>query len=379
MKKKLKNFLNIVLYIISFFLFFRFSLTLIKLIRINNLNDFTVYYYAAKDSLKANPYIGKYFAPYNYPPSATLFFLSLTILPYKLAEFLWLFSSVVFLFLAVFLILKLFNRKTSFSLIFFIGNLLLYTFPSRFTLVLGQINLIILIFIVLSIYFFQKGRKGLAGLFLGIAGALKLTPLTLSTFYFFKKEKKTFLIPFLFFSAMNLISGILLGFNNFFYYFKVVFPLLMQGDISRDIHVHYFNQSLAAFLFDLKFSPFWQSFLRWLITGLSVFFIARKFAKKNNPLENLRSFSLLLIVFCIFSPSFTWTHHYVFLFPALLSLFLFFKKKPTFLKAFFSGLFVASFTFYFKDSSSPQLLGNILLRSHTFFSAVSLFIALLVI
>lgn len=370
---------RLILILIAFVFSVQVLFSLIKLIRTQDLNDFGVYYQAAQTSLSGNPYTGKYFAPYNYPPSATLFFLSLTVLSYKLCEGLWLAASIFALFFSVFLLFKLFFKKKLWVYTFFVGALLLRTFPSRFTLVLGQINLIILLFMILSFFFYQKRRKSLAGLFLGIASALKLTPLMLTLFYLFKKEKKSFLIPLLFFSATNLLSGVLLGFDNFFYYFKVVLPLLMQGDISRDIHVHYFNQSLEAFLFDLGLVTFWRSLIRWFVVGLLVIFVGKRIMAKNKPLKDFKFFSALLIIFSTFSSSFTWSHHYVFLFPALLALFLSLKKKPSIFLAFLCLFFWLSFTFYFKDSSSPSLLENPFLRSHTFFSGVALFITLLVI
>lgn len=378
MKKVFLKIFKIGFFLVSLILFIHLLYSLLSLMEESNLNDFQVYYQAAKISLSENPYKKEYFSPYNYPPTATLFLLPLTLLPYKLAEFLWLMLSFFSLLFSVFLTFNLFFKRTSFVLKFFVSTLLLRTFPARFTLVLGQINLIILLLLVLSFHFYQKKRKILAGFFLGFAGAIKLTPLLLLLFYFLKKEKKTVIASLLTFLSSNLLAFIIFGPQQLLYFFKEILPLLLKQADSRGMTTTNINQSLEVFLFRLSLTGIFGNLIKWFFVFFSLFLVARKIIFKNQPLENFKSFSALLLVTTVFIPGFAWQHHFVFLFPALLILVFWLLKKPNFLKGLPVAFFLFSFYFHFKDLNSP-FLQNPFSMSHNFLSAVVLLIALLVI
>lgn len=374
----MKNSLTIfkpLLALIALLLFSHLLYSLFDLSKTRNLNDFQVYYQAAQASLSENPYKKEYFSPYNYPPSATIFFLPITLLPYKSAELFWLIISVFSLIFSVFLLFKLFFKKASFVLKFFVSVLLLRIFPARFTLVLGQINLIILLILVLSFYFYQRKKMGLAGVFMGIAGAIKLIPLILALFYFLKKEKKALVAALMTFLICNLLAFITFGRQQFLYFFKEILPLLFKQADTRGITTTYINQSLEVFLLRLGISSF---LIKWLLVLLSLGLVAREIILKNKPLENFKSFSILLLITTIFIPGFSWQHHFVFLFPALLTLFFYWKRNFSLLRGFLFFFFLCSLYFHFKDPDSPFLKTSLLV-SHNFLSAVGLLVILLVL
>lgn len=378
MKKVFLKIFKIGLFLASLILFTHLLYSLLSLMEENNLNDFQVYYQAAQASLSENPYKKEYFSPYNYPPSATIFLLPITLLPYKSAELFWLIISVFSLIFSVFLLFKLFFKKASFVLKFFVSVLLLRIFPARFTLVLGQINLIILLILVLSFYFYQRKKMGLAGVFMGIAGAIKLIPLILALFYFLKKEKKALVAALMTFLICNLLAFITFGRQQFLYFFKEILPLLFKQADTRGITTTYINQSLEVFLLRLGFSGFLKSLIKWLFILFPISLVAKETLIKNKPLENLKSFSAWLLIISIFIPTFSWQHHYVFLFPALLTLFFYWKRNFSLLRGFLFFFFLCSLYFHFKDPDSP-FLKTPLLVSHNFLSAVGLLVILLVL
>lgn len=370
--------LRLFLFLVSLLLFSHLLYSLLRHLQTHNLNDFQIYFQVASAYPDKNPYQMELFSPYNYPSSATTFFLPLRLFPYKMAELLWLLTLIFSLFLIVFILFNLFANKASFVTKFFITTLFLRTFPARFALVLGQNSLIILLFLILSFYFYQKRKQGWAGLFLGIAGAIRLTPLTLLFFYALKKQKKAILMTLVTFLFFNLLALVIFGLEQFFYFFKVIVPLLLAWDDSRGITTTYVNQSLAVFLFRLGLGGAMRSLVQGLVILFFLLLLGKRIISQNQPLEEFKSYASLLILTMVFIASFCWQHHFVFLFPALLVFVFYLIQKPELLKSLLLAFFLFSFYFHFKDPTS-SFLQNPILGSHNFLSSLALFITLLVI
>src|SRR3989344_4005410 len=160
--------------------FYIFSLgILLRVFLLDFYPDFSVYYSAVKVALSGgNPYSNdlSLFAPFMYPPQILFIFIPFLYIPYIVAEKLWLFMSFVFLFLSLIFLFKINKQKLLTPQSIFLCSLVFLSFPLKFTLGMGQINVMILLFSVLFIYFLHKDKDYIAGILLGLSISLKLFP-----------------------------------------------------------------------------------------------------------------------------------------------------------------------------------------------------------
>ncbi|MBI5356976.1 DUF2029 domain-containing protein [Candidatus Collierbacteria bacterium] len=355
------------------------------------LNDFSVYLDGTKSALSgANPYQLRFFDRFNYSPAATLFFIPLTLIPENTAEFLFTAISAFSLLLTIKMIFELLKIKLSPSIFWLIFVLALKTYPSKLTLALGQINLIILGLIVGSYYFCEiyKGRtlrskvrpfEALSGILFGLAAILKLTPAPLLIYFLFRKRWRTvwwFMVTI----GILTIAGIsVFGWDlTYYYYFKTI-PQLMNENTRTTLNGSYMNQSVTALLG--KFGIFGElnSITRLGISGiLGVFFLndyLYRFRVKpgmtgvTKGIKDFISFWNLTVITMLFLPVFVWQHHYVFLIPLWVILVAKLIKTKKMLDLAISGLAYFLLIFYFKDSYLPLRL-NPLLSSHFLTTAV---------
>ena len=326
--------------------------------------DFYVYWEAAKLALKGGDFYQKlYFegTPFNYPPTALPFFSILSFFQKSVASLVLLAVSLSSLLASIFLLIKLLFKKPERVFFFLLSSILfIQFFPTKFTLTLGQINLVILFFITGSFYFFKKKKNTMAGIFLALASLIKIFPAFLMLFYLKEKKKKT-IFSFLFVCLLGiLLTMILLKPSSIFAYFGGVGKNLFfqAGNLS------YFDQSLNSFLMRLNLAADWRLLLRIVLS----LFLANLFLKSKNKAF---SFFGLAVMITIFFPSFVWLHHYVVLIPLMVVLFVKINNLSNFLlKALLLiGYFVCSLHF-----RNPKTLvnQNIILISHPFFGALIL-------
>jgi Glycosyltransferase family 87 len=125
---------------------------------------------------------------FTYSPFAAMVFTPISVLPLALARVLWDLASVAALAVSCVLTLKLAGRETSRATValFVAGALLLE--PVYQTLFLGQINLILLALILTDVWRVSRGRP--AGIGVGIAAAIKLTPAIFIVFFLLTRRIK---------------------------------------------------------------------------------------------------------------------------------------------------------------------------------------------
>ena len=175
---------------VALVLIFRQLYSLAQLIRGFPLNDFSVYMSGVEHTLKDNPYTLKFFDYYNYPPAATFFFYPLSLLPVNTSEFIFTAVSVLSLFSIVILLFKLTRLRFPLYLLLITYYLFLRFSPTRLTLTLGQINLVVLLLLVLAYYLYRQGRGVMTGISLALAFIFKFTPAFLLLFFLLKKQWK---------------------------------------------------------------------------------------------------------------------------------------------------------------------------------------------
>jgi Glycosyltransferase family 87 len=129
---------------------------------------------------------------FTYPPFAAILFIPIADMPAVISRLAWELASVAALIYASFITLKLAGYRVSWTVTvatFVIGMTLE---PMYHTLFLGQINLILLALILADVWRVARGRP--AGIGVGIAAAIKLTPLIFIPLFLFSRRKRDGLI-----------------------------------------------------------------------------------------------------------------------------------------------------------------------------------------
>ena len=139
--------------------------------------DFTQVWISAKAMLQIkDPYFNASLDyPNAYPPISELFFLPLALFNYHQALAIFTFFSFASIPTSVFLSLKIATNKVPWHYFLLFLSLSLLSFPTKFSLGMGQINMVVLFFLLLSVFLETRVRKRsvAAGVSLGIAISLK--------------------------------------------------------------------------------------------------------------------------------------------------------------------------------------------------------------
>lgn len=354
-------------------IFILFFLSLISVIRFLTLiifstaPDFSVLWTGAGDLIRGvNPYINpSLFTGIGYPPNTLLFYLPFSLLPYQLAQVLFTFLSFGSFLGIIILSFKILKKNFSWQTSLVIFSLSILSFPTKFTLGMGQNNLIALFFLLLTYYFYKEGKLGKAGLVLGLTLSLKTIFAFFILFFVLKKQWKIVGFATLMIIAMVGITSIFFGTNLYEYYLREIVPPLFNLS-GREI---YYNQGAIGFIsrlttnlderkyINLILSLFLTSFVSWLAL-----------CKKGRDLQ----FSLFITTLLIID-TLSWQHHFVLLiFPFILLANFAIKKK--FL--FYLILIVLSYllvSWNFSDPSPFYGFPKSLILSNTFYGALILF------
>lgn len=150
-------------------------------------NDFNVYYHAARQvSQGRDPYQSSLTptTPYIYPPLLSELLVPLSLLPLRAAAFVWFLVGVSSIVAAG--ILSARAGALEFPAAVLPVALLSVLLVARFVLdnfSYGQVNTVIAGLVAASIYSYSRGRVKCSALLLGLACALKLTPLVLLVYH----------------------------------------------------------------------------------------------------------------------------------------------------------------------------------------------------
>ena len=336
--------------------------------------DFEVYYRAGRYFLYGlNPYSANFPPmPLNYPPSSLPFFALWSLIPYNFAQLFFTVASYFLFLSAAFLLMRQLKLKR--WLILVILAFLTQSFPLKFTLVLGQVNLLILVLLIFAFLLHQK-KHPLTGFFWGLASGIKLSPLSLGIYFLYKKDWLTLTTGFFTFIFLNLASIYLIP--GTFAYFTDRLPQLLTLSQSTD---SYYNQSLKIFLQRL-YLPY-PGLLAIFIIGIMLFLGIRNYrlkrklsGNKDTRLLNDLFFCSRLLILSIIAQSVAWQHQFVLTFPAAIAASIHVyrtKNVPLSLLTLLSALLLGM---HFPDLSRPWT-ANPLLFSHTTLGSILLFLIL---
>lgn len=335
--------------------------------------DYSVHYQAAVNVRNGWPvYYGKTrFTVFAYPVMTALFFIPLSFFPYHLSQTFYLTINFISLILISLLIPIIITRKHSYFFSALIFSFSYLSFPTKFTLGMGQLNLAAYIFLIFSLFFYFSSKKMATALFYAIACTIKPILILTIIAFLLKKEWKIVSYIILFFALFFLLSITIdrHALQDYFYYFQHALPQVAING-GREI---YYNQGLMGFVY--RTIPLGMQMQISYIGDLAIFLIGL-FKLKSYKSSIIYSFSLLLSMIPILD-TLSWQHHFVIL--MLPFSYLFYKlikdKKWKTL-----GLVSIAYLLVSWNFANPQYFMHfpqIILLSNTFYGGLLLFLVLL--
>lgn len=329
--------------------------------------DFTVYYQSTYDvTHHVVPYTDKkLFTAFNYPLITTILFLPLLPLPQLWAQCAFLVLSYVSVFGSVFLTLKILKQKPSVFILLCATAFALFAFPTKFTLGMGQINLISLFFLLFFFWRYQQRKKDYLIWFI-FACICKPILLFLLLFFVFRKKWKEIGITLGMLGALGMLCSYAFGLQHAsLYYFQHTIPSLLSY-AGREV---YYNQGISGLVGRLTENLSLREIATDITAAIIVSICSFVFRKK---VRDITLFSLLLTLLVILD-GLSWQHHFVFLlFPFL---FTWFETAHLIKKSFFLGCWVLAYLLVSLNIKQPQSFASfpaVLLLSHVFYGALIL-------
>lgn len=348
-------------------IFFNIISTLLK----RDLVDFLVYYEAVEKFLqKSNPYVYLYGLtkpgiPFNYPPSALLILSPLYLLPIKIGQVLLSIISVCFFAMTLWIVKKLVKINISFIHFLILLIFFIQTFPTKFTLILGQVNFVVLGFSFLALYLFTH-KKGIfywffVLLLFSLAAGIKILPLYTLPLFFIMGNFSFVVGVLIFFLFLNVIPS----FSLFVYYYFSLIPSFVNIGYPS-----YYDQSLFAFFMRLTNNFHVAKYSSLIVLVVLCLLVFLWFIKQQKSVRNLTIvFSLIFAIFSI-GNIFSWQHHLVFSFPLVFILYLQhvrrfvnWKNKITYWIIFL--LIWIGFVFHFANENDQRILHPLFLSYQT--------------
>lgn len=308
MKRNWIKIVSTVLFLISFGLILGRNLPRILS---QSAPDFTQVWVSANAMLQTNdPYFNtKLDYPNAYPPISEIFFLPLAMLTYHQALAVFTFFSFASILASVFLSLKITVNKVPWHYFLLFTALSLFSFPTKFSLGMGQINFIVLFFLLLGVYLETRNQKKsmAAGISLGFAIALKPIFAFFLLFLLVKRSWKVFLVSTITVMLLTAITFILWPISYWTnWYVSGILPL--TDYVSSQIYV-YPNQGLFGFLYKNLSNQELGILLNKIVTVILITYTTFTVSKRKDYNLGLSFFIITLLIFDLTS----WQHHFVWL------------------------------------------------------------------
>lgn len=335
--------------------------------------DFTVYYDAARLFIERKQLSGNtgLYTGFGYPPSTLLIFIPFLLLPYSLAQGLWVTLSLLLIPVCVWISLKLINptQKVALSRVFIWSCVWFWSFPTKWTLGMGQINLVSLVFLLSGMYVSVQKHFFYGSILLCIAMLAKPQFLLLFPYLFLTEYWRVAFGTFITYSIVSFFTGIVFGFEYYqSYVFNEVVPLMVFK--GRDI---YYNQSFAGFFSRILAIPIAEQITKIttvvVLGGLGIRKILDRLQKRKQTLVQL---ALLFLPIVVLVEPLAWQHHFVFILPVYIWLW----YKPL-LKSERSCL-ILSYVLVALNIKQPNIfmdfLSHMFILSHVFWGTALLFL-----
>jgi hypothetical protein len=248
---------------------------------------------------------------FTYPPLAAALFAPIAMLPSALAEVLWELVSVAALAVSACATLKLAGWRPSRAAVAAITAVALILEPVYHTLFNGQINLILLAIVLVDVWWVSEGHRG--GVGVGIAAAIKLTPAIFILLFLLTRRTKAAVTAGVTFLVCGLIGYLVAPGASRLYWTRYFY------DTKRVDAPYIGNQSIYGTAIRIFGGPAhvggWYLPLT-ILTAVVGLGSAAVFARRG---DWLRATAITGVTGLLISPV-SWTHHWVYVIPALIAL-----------------------------------------------------------
>lgn len=276
------------------------------------LIDMRVYQAGAQTWLHGGPlYSQPVLGPmeFTYPPIAAVLFAPLAVLPLPALCVVWVLGNVALLWMIVKRCVEAVGLPPQLALVFAAAALWLE--PVRTSLLLGQINIVLLALVAFDLCRSRSSKW--TGVGVGLAAAVKLTPLLFVVYLLFARRFREAAVATATFVA-TVVIGLLIVPEAAHYWLGGVF-----GDSTRVGPVlNWSNQSIHGMLARLLGEP--ESKLPWMLLGGAVAvagtFLAGVVDRRG---DRVLAIALAGMTACAVSP-FSWEHHWVWFIPVIIAL-----------------------------------------------------------
>jgi len=179
---------------------------------------------------------------YIYPPIFALLAVPLSCLPFPAALDLWLGLDLLSLGLFMALYVEVRDDEMTLAEVAFMITICCFEFlPLIWAMAVGQTSLIVLVLLTGTLLLWKRGWSVAAGVSLGLAVAIKLTPALLSLFFWWRGRRKIAVVSALVFAATQAASIAVLGWGVHRSFYLTIVPSMAGGTC------YFLNQSLGAF------------------------------------------------------------------------------------------------------------------------------------
>jgi alpha-1,2-mannosyltransferase len=273
--------------------------------------DLQVYVYAVKDMLAGRdifatttPFWNLYFI---YPPIAAVLMVPLAFGPYVMWQVIWTGALV----LAQQSVLKRCGVPRGWKLGLVGVAVVLAVEPIRTTLGYGQVNTMLMALVVADLLPDRPGerRRIPQGTLIGLAAAIKLTPLLFVVFAFLIGRRRAALTAVVSFAAFTALGAVLLFSETLAF-----FGGLSGGDTRTASPLYTGNQSLLGVFFRLGDTSRTTTLLGLAVAGIVALLGTLVAAHWWRAGEKVFAVALVGLCTCLASPL-SWTHHYVWILP----------------------------------------------------------------
>ncbi|MEV0650520.1 glycosyltransferase 87 family protein [Phytomonospora sp. NPDC050363] len=252
---------------------------------------------------------------YTYPPFASILMAPMGALPWDMAKWTHICAMVVCLAITTYWLVTPLLRRHKIPLwlgLVVAGCFIVSVEPIRETLSFGQVNLMLIALVLGDVLFLVRRKSSLAGIGIGLATAIKLTPGIFIVYLLVTRRWRAAAGSIVTAAAVSLLAVLVDP------RMSIRFWLITAWDSGRVGHNdNTSNQSIAGLLariFDPAAYPQWL----WIaLVALVVVYGMWKAAKAVRAGDEIAGLTITGIVGILMSPV-SWTHHIYWIVPALL-------------------------------------------------------------
>ena len=337
-------------------------------------SDWRVYYatgerFIDKEDIYSRP--NEEITPFMYSPTFAMFFSLLSLIPKHPASLVFFtlnFLSVVGIFL---ISRKLIGAQQLTSKQFWILLFFPILFTSRFILLVwdsGQVNLIMLFLVMMSLYLLSRKKVLLSSAFMALSILVKYMPVVFLPYFFIKKQFKLVAGVLLFILLFSILPAFYVGVEQEINYLKGWLPFISDAALDLSSWVDYKNQSiysmvlrytmdLSAYVYSYSHTFLNLSFYQGLGIALVfsfVIYLLILVPRKNAGDQSLIDYAMLLLCMALFNPN-AWMTNFVVFFHVYIFLIHYVMKSPR-KEAFTIAAMVTAFAL--SSWASESVVGN---------------------